>query len=403
MAGGSRDGSTDDLEGRRPSWARALYRLSPWGLRRAIERHEQAILEQGEAVRALGELVDRHLRTLDSRLDSVEDAIRALQQELELLRDRRLVAVDHRFDSVEDSLAEVRDMAAGVRDDLVPAVVDRGNLLIDRLARELDEVASLVERMLRAEPLPVPPAEGAEPGLAASLSEIQPRLLEAFRGDEAEIGHRLESLLPVLRDAQPVLDLGSGRGELLALLREAGIEAAGVESDAALAQAARRRGLEVTEGDALEALRGRPDASAGAITAIHLLEHLHPATVLRLLAEARRVLQPGAILLAECPNPRTLRVGAADYWIDPTHIRPLPAETLELLVTASGLEVERLEFLRPYPQDQRLAEAEGSERATLADDVRPLAERVDRLAARLDGLLNGPRDYLLVARRPAAD
>jgi len=397
MAGASRGGS-DDSKGRRPSWARALYRLSPWSLRRAID-------EQSEAIRSLGlrlEDVDGHLATLDRRFDGAEEAIRALQTELERLRDQRLAEVDRRFDRLEAAQGELRDTLVRVRDKLIPAVVDRGNVLIDRIARELDEVASLVERVLRSEPLPVLAADRGERELSAALADVQPRLIEAFRGGEDEIRHRLDGYLPVLQGAAPVLDLGCGRGELLVMLREAGVEAAGVESDPALVQSALRRGLEVTRGDALESLRSRPAESSGAITAIHVLEHLDPAVALELICEARRVLRPGGTLLVECPNPHTLRVGAADYWIDPTHRRPLPPETLELFAIASGLEVERLDFLRPYPDEQRLSSVAGSSDFGPSKEVEALADRVERLAGRLDDLLSGPRDYVLVARKPDA-
>jgi O-antigen chain-terminating methyltransferase len=395
MAGASRDGSNDS-KGRRPGWARALYRLTPWSLRRAID-------EQSEAVRGLGlrlEDVDAHLATLDRRFDGAEEAIRGLQVELERLRDQRLAEADHRFDRLEASLAELRDTVVRVRDVLIPAVVDRGNLLVDRLARELDEVASLVERILRAEPLPVLATGREARELSAALADVQPRLIEAFRGGEDEIRGRMDGYLPALQSAAPVLDLGCGRGELLVMLREAGVEAAGVESDFALVQAALRRGLEVAQGDALESLRSRPAESLGAITAIHLLEHLEPGLALELIAEARRVLRPGGTLLVECPNPHTIRVGASDYWIDPTHRRPLPPETLELFAITSGLEVERIDFLRPYPDEQRLASGAATSAAEAADEVAALAERVERLAGRLDDVLNGPRDYVLVARKP---
>lgn len=404
MAGESRDASSDDPKGRRPGWARALYRLSPWGLRRSIDQQNQAIVEHGEAIRGLTaqfDSVDGRIANLEQRLDGAEDAIRAIQGELERLRDQRLADVDRRFDGLEASLREVRGGVARLRDDVVPAVVDRENLLIDRLSRELDEVASLVERMLRSEPLPVLATGGGERELSAALSEVQPRLLEAFRGGEDEIRHRLDGYLPLLGGASPVLDLGCGRGELLVMLREVGVEAAGIESDAALVQAALRRGLDVVRGDALELLRRRTAGSAGAITAIHVLEHLGPDVVLELLGEARRVLQPGGLLLAECPNPHTLRVGASDYWIDPTHRRPLPPETLELFAIASGFEVERVEFLRPYPDEQRL-EAPAVPGNAPSGEVAALADRVERLASSLDDLLNGPRDYVLIARNPAA-
>ena len=405
MAGASRDGSGDEAEGRRPGWVKELFRLTPWGLRRALDGHSRAIGELASRLDGAGE----RFLAVERRLDTIEEAIRGIQRELEALRDARLVAVDHRLDGLEASLreaqgalAEVDATAARVRDELVPAVVERGNLLIDRLAGELDEVASLVERMLRAEPLPVPASGAAERGIAAALGDVQPRLLEAFRGDEAEVRHRLDRYLPVLRDASPVLDLGCGRGELLVLLREAGVAASGVDGDPALVQAARRRGLEVTDGDALEALRGLPDGGLGAVTAIHLLEHLDAGAVLRLLGEARRVLRPGGVLLAECPNPHTLRVGGAEFWIDPTHLRPLPPETLRLLAAASGLAVESVDYLHPFPEEQRLATVAPAQADAAAPGVAALSDRVDRLAGRLDELLNGPRDYALIARRPAA-
>jgi O-antigen chain-terminating methyltransferase len=396
MAGASRDGAKADAAGGRPGWARTLYRLTPWGLRRTLDGQAEAI---ADLAARLDGAAERFL-VVERRLDAVEEAIRSLQRELGSLRDDRLVGVDRRFDALEASLHEAHAALVRIREQLVPAVVDRGNLLIDRLAGELDEVASLVERMLRSEPLPMPTGDAAERGIAAALAEVQPRLLEAFRGDEEEIRHRLDGLLPFLRGAAPVLDLGCGRGELLLLLREAGVAASGVDSDPALVQAARRRGLEVAEGDALAALRALPDGSLGAITAIHLLEHLAADAVLRLLGEVRRVLWPGGVLIAECPNPHTLRVGAGEFWIDPTHRRPLPPETLRLLATASGLELERIDYLRPFPAEQQLAAAAPGPAGDPAPEVAALSERIDRLTGRLDGLLNGPRDFMLVARRP---
>ncbi len=233
--------------------------------------------------------------------------------------------------------------------------------------------------------------------VASALAEIQPLLVEAFRGDEAEIRHRLDRYLPLLGQHPPVLDLGCGRGELLLMLRDAGVAARGVESDPALVQAAVRRGLAVTAGDLLEVLPGLPDGGCGAVTAIHVVEHLPPDRLPALLAEIRRVLAPGGVLVLESPNVHSLRVGAALYWLDPTHRRPLPPETVELLLRAAGFRISASERLHPFPPDQRLRRSD--EPADHETVPAALAARLERLETRLDELLNGPRDYSIVAVR----
>lgn len=355
-------------------WMKALFDRTSLG--RRLNRHD-------DELRA----VDRRIDGVEVRLDGVEDAVRFAQQELADLRDERVSAAEGRLDDAEDALATVAAEATRLRDEVVPATVGRSDALLERLASEVDEVGSLVERVLLGEPLPAP-GTGVidEAKLASALAEVQPELLTAFRGSESEIQHRLDHYLEVLQANPPVLDLGCGRGELLVMLREAGVEAMGIEGDAAVAQSARRRGLTVEEGDVLDALGRQPDGSCGAVTAIHLFEHLEPAVLMAVLAEVRRVLLPGGILVAECPNPHSLRVGASLFWLDPTHRRPLMPETFELYLTTGGFAVDRTEFLHPFPAEQLLA------------GDRDIGD--ETLARRLDELINGPRDFAVWATKP---
>jgi O-antigen chain-terminating methyltransferase len=350
--------------------------------------------------------VEHRVAQLEERRDSVEERLATIAAEREALEVTRTEVVERtarleaRQDQTEHDTRVASDEVGRLRDEVIPAIVERGNVLVDRLADEIEEVASLVERMLLSEPLPAPSAD-TDHRLAGALAEIQPRLLAAFRGTEEEIRHRLDHHLPKLREAAPVLDIGCGRGELLLMLREAGVDASGIEADAALVQAARRRGLDVIEGDALDSLRAQPDDSRGAITAIHLFEHFEVDRLQALLAEARRVLRPGGVLLVECPNPHCLRVGASLYWQDPTHLRPLLPESLELYLEAGGFQVLELEYLHPFPAEQRLSSDELSA-ADLPPELAPLAERFERLAGRLDDLLNGPRDFAITAAKPTS-
>lgn len=398
MAGESRDQPPPGGEPKpsRPSRLKDLSLLVPSVLRRRLDELYFAV----DALNRRADVLEQRAAVTDARFDALEDGMRTLQKAFE----DGLSAADQRLDRSEETIREVSAEAARTRDETVPAVVDRGNLLIDRLAAELEEVASLVERMLRSEPLPLPTPSPAERELSGALKEIQPKLVETFRGSEKEIVHRLDRHLPLLRGSAPVLDLGCGRGELLLMLRDAGVDAVGVEADPALVQAARRRGLEVIEGDCVEVLGDQQSSHWGAVTAIHLMEHLEGAAALSLLHEVRRILRPGGIFLAECPNPRNLRVGASEYWIDPTHRRPLMPETLELFVSAAGLEVEQLGYLHPFPDEERLANGQDlSTEAETSEEVSALARRVDRLTGRLDELLNGPRDFFVVASKSDLD
>jgi O-antigen chain-terminating methyltransferase len=75
-------------------------------------------------------------------------------------------------------------------------------------------------------------------------------------------------------EQMPILDVGCGRGEWLELLREEGLHARGLDINRVLIGQCRERGLEVVEGDVMTYLRSLPDASLGAVTGCHIIEHL---------------------------------------------------------------------------------------------------------------------------------
>ena len=396
-SGRERRSTERNAEGSHHGVMRALAAMLPWRLAREIDqlRERQERLDRDElrldAVESRLDALGEALGESGRRQDSSEGTLRTLQEVLESINTVRLSALDQRIDHMEAGLNEATGEVLRLRDGLIPSAEGRWNALFERLALELEETASLVERMLASEPLPVAESSEVERDLAHGLAKIQPLLVQAFRGAEAEISHRMESVLPMIEEHAPVLDLGCGRGELLLLLREAGIEARGIESDAALVQGAVRRGLEVDHADVLDALEACEGGSVGAVTAFHLFEHFSGALLSEVLNQCRRVLCPGGVLVAECPNPHNLRVGASLFWQDPTHVRPLLPETLSLFLEASGLSVGNIEYLHPFPEDQSLA-AGGASHADGAND-----HRIDRLESRLDELLHGPRDFRVLA------
>src|SRR5919204_720698 len=135
---------------------------------------------------------------------------------------------------------------------------------LDRAERELAErredarrVAELEERLTRVErrPAGAAPATVAAQPAAAALPDYF--AFEArMRGRSQEIRERQRAYVDDFRDAAPVLDVGCGRGEFLGLLRDAGIEASGIDADADMVAYARGEGLEVEQADVLAYLDG---------------------------------------------------------------------------------------------------------------------------------------------------
>ncbi len=212
---------------------------------------------------------------------------------------------------------------------------------------------------------------------------------DKFRGSREEIKDHLAVYLPLLKEAaagsveHPVLDIGSGRGEWLELLRENDLTARGVDINETLASQCRQRGLEVEIQDAFEYMCSLPDGCLGAVTGFHIIEHLPMETVLELYAEANRVLVSGGLAIFETPNPQNLLVGACNFYADPTHKRPLYPETQQFFLEYRGFSRVELKYLHPHEAGTRLPEDEAPE-----------------LASRLNDLLSCARDYAVIGYKP---
>ncbi|MBK8173628.1 MAG: class I SAM-dependent methyltransferase [Sandaracinaceae bacterium] len=139
-----------------------------------------------------------------------------------------------------------------------------------------------------------------------------------------------------------VLDLGCGRGLFLKLLRDAGLEAAGVDGHAESVELCRKEGFgDVEVGDVLEYIEKHVKAGTKyrGIFCSHLIEHLDGDTALRLVAGCANLLAPGGRLVIVTPNVANLLVWTHVFWLDPTHVRPYPRALLEALMRAADLRV----------------------------------------------------------------
>jgi len=281
------------------------------------------------------------------------------------LRDRRAEAEDARIVEPVDAggiKGRLQRAAAGPLAEAQQAFNDTMLRLADALSARIDDLArrteaaerraaELEERLLRLER-----RGGEAPGTVAAQPR-QDALPDYFayetrmRAPSAEIRERQRPYVELLRGRAPVLDVGCGRGELLQLLRDARVEARGVDADAYMVAFARGEGVAVEQGDLLAALAATADGSLGAVTALQVVEHLPPPALGQFLTEALRVLRADGLLVAETINPVS-PAALRHYFADLTHAQPLVPETLELLARQAGFAHVELRFLNePVPHD----------------------------------------------------
>lgn len=142
-------------------------------------------------------------------------------------------------------------------------------------------------------------------------------------------------------DGGPYLDFGCGTGHLVRRLSAIG-PASGFEISEYSAATARANapGCPVTTDPAT-----LPSASFGALTAIHVLEHLDDEVAAATLATWRRVLRPGGQALVVMPDPAgRARALTGDSWMgfsDETHINLKPHAQWRSFIADRGFDVER--------------------------------------------------------------
>ncbi len=276
-------------------------------------------------------------------LDVLEQHTTALEQHITALEERVAGAARH-LDDVDTRAA----VATSIADDVAETV--------DALGRELRpdrEKARFVYDELTSTPYVADPtllyttdADGRTtlgyhdgPGASALYVGFE----DIFRGPSSLVADRQLVYVELLRNQDPVLELGSGRGEMLGLLKDAGIRAWGVDLDLALVEQARALGVTLECGDALEQLGKEADASLGAVFSAQFVEHIGAELLIELFALARTKLAPDGLFIAEAVNPHSPRA-LKSFWVDPTHHHPLFPETLLALCRLTGFENAEVMF-----------------------------------------------------------
>ncbi len=292
----------------------------------------------GATNEGVAELRDR-VTVTNGGLAEIRHHIRTTNEELILLSNR-LTSTDGRLSETDQRLDDI-----GTR----LTAIDERNLRNDSyLKNDLSQQKRLITMFLEEARKRLPETFSPQQ-LQTFINEDQHSFdalyvafEDRFRGSREVVFNRLKVYLPLMEKANigtvecPILDIGCGRGEWLQLLSEYSYTARGIDINNIMVEQCRTRGFEVSEGDGISYLQSLPNASLGAVTGFHIIEHLPLGSLIKLFDEAIRVLKPGGLIIFETPNPRNVLVGSGDFYRDPTHLNPIHPDTISYIAVLKG-------------------------------------------------------------------
>ena len=309
-------------------------------------------------------------------MDLLADARRSIDAARDDLK-RDLTAVQTDVRTADEALAQE---LVRLRE-LIPVTVRRNDALFAALDQKIETVD------VRVRDLTNPLVERVPPGGIAPSDLLYRRLEDALRGSGATLQESAQHYAELAGDAQPLLDVGCGRGELLEACRTAGVKAAGFDTNERSVADLVARGFDASVAAIPQCFAAIEAGSVGSIAAIHVVEHLPVDALFGLFAESARVLRAGGLLMIETPNAEALAVTGSEFWRDPTHLAPRHPAALTLLGREYGFSVDEVRPIHPFPEGNRFVASE--------DDPPSLR----RLVEALNDRLFGGQDLRLILRR----
>lgn len=346
-----------------------------------IRHQSEASSTQFQALQQSNELVRRQISSLLREQEKLIETQSAFRADLSLRVNQTTHQAQKQAEVVERHTAELQGLTAEIKKQ-IDQLTERLQKFRMDIAQQESRLSHLLDGSERSSAPAVPSGE-AQPEKDHLLDSLYFSLEDVLRGTPEQIKEAVKVYLPILQGAgiqSDILDVGCGRGEWLEVLRDAGFQARGIDTNRVVLQRCRDLSLDVVESEALMYLRSLPDGKLNVITAFHFAEHLPLETLVRFLDEAARTLKPGGLIILETPNPENLLVGSCNFYLDPTHNNPIPMQTMKLLVEARGFRCEEVLKLHAISS--------------------PRIEVKDQLTSHFNHYLYGPMNYAVVARKP---
>ncbi|OLC46825.1 MAG: hypothetical protein AUH43_13140 [Acidobacteria bacterium 13_1_40CM_65_14] len=354
--------------------------------------------------------LERERRDADRRYN---DALTALDRAIVETNGRPLNRED--FDRLATAAILFLQQITAFVDSKDRSAAAEANAGVERVERALSNIAELgvrVNVLQRAVDASIRTTRPQSPSLVtAPPAALSPDddykyvgFEDQFRGSDESVHSRVRAYVPLFAGATDVVDLGCGRGELLAALKEAGIRACGVDVNGEMVASARARGLDAVQGDALAYLTSVADQSRGGVIATQVVEHLEPSYLLRLLGVAAQKLRAGAPIVLETINAACWLAFFSSYIRDITHVRPLHPETLQYLLRASGFERVTIQYSAPVPESMKMKAVELPPDLVTSQDpssiaLARMAHTINANAIILNNLMFTHLDYAVIGYR----
>lgn len=173
---------------------------------------------------------------------------------------------------------------------------------------------------------------------------LRERLYGAYASQHADVSSGEAMSLIYRRDlrpallppgAGPVIDIGCGQGQLVALMLADGYDVAGIDVSPEQVDLAWAAGLDqVQQGDYRELL-GRRAGQLAAVTATDVLEHMGKAEVLNTFDQVAAALISGGVFVARVPNAASPFGGRIRYG-DFTHESSHTERSVRQVAAAAG-------------------------------------------------------------------
>ncbi len=398
-----------------------------------IQHHLEARYDLAESVAkaqdSLWAALEQQQTSLEEVNDKRESDTKAVYQELLSYSDAQQKRI-HRVEDIQnqglDHIREHHDAAFAIIDHKLDKYRRRAEEHHEATLGHHDAIYSLMDHKLEryrsadrrlqselANLLKVAEAASSQSGTRANLvrtldEQAYLELERRHRGTEQEIAERVEPYLPFLAKAHKqhaeaeegagiILDLGCGRGEALEVFQQRDWTGLGVDSNAQMIEQCKKKGLDAVVGDLFEVLVSTPAGSLTGVVSFHVIEHLPNDALQQLINLSWKALKPGGVLVVETPSPLSVIVGARNFWLDPTHQRPVHPQSLKLAFELAGFgDVERIDR-QPFADEQRLPQVETTE---LSGELLDMAHQVNLLRDQLDNLLYGFQDFGMVGCKP---